>query len=184
MTHYNTPQYGQMGQPTAPGQPPKPPKGKNTALKVFGGIAVAIVGVTALGAIGDEPTATPAEAVASTYTAPTMTYQAQRPAATTTPYVAPTTRYVPPPAAVAPTSYPQDKLLKIGRDIQPGTYTYEVPEDTIMAGFLFYCVVGSNCNSAVDADDSEMFSVGESGEYVVPASGYIKLDDVHLTPAE
>lgn len=183
MTHYNN-GPGTLGQPSA-GQPPKPPKGKHTALKVFGGIGIFILGVTAMGALSDDdPAATPAEAVASTYTAPTMTYQAQRPAATTTPYVAPTTRYVPPPAAAAPASYPQDKLLKIGRDIEPGTYTYEVPEGTIMAGFLYYCTVGANCNDAISADDSEMFSVGESGEYVVPASGYIKLDDVHLTPAE
>jgi hypothetical protein len=93
-----------------------------------------------------------------------------------------TPKYTPPVAkAPASTGYKQNKLLTIGVDIQPGPYTFVVPEDAFL-GFVYTCSVGSDCNSAMTATDTDMFSAGEEGEYTVPQSGYIKLDDVLLTP--
>ena len=105
---------------------------------------------------------------------PAPTYRSIAPLPTTT------QAYVP-PVAKTPAGYKQKKLLTIGVDIQPGPYTFRVPEDAFL-GFVYTCSVGSDCNSAMTATSTDMFSAGEEGEYTVPQSGYIKLDDVLLTP--
>ena len=184
MTHHNN-GYGTLGQPTAPGQPQPPKKsGTRTALKVAGGIGVFILGVGALGAITSDPTPTPAEAVATTFTAPTATFQAQRPAATTTPYVPPaprtTTEYVPPKPA-APAAWNKDGLYKVGKDIAPGEYTYTVKRGN---GYWATCT-DPKCSVGESMIDNDWIPTKGATGYLSITSDvvYIELKDLQLAPA-
>jgi hypothetical protein len=184
-------QYGQTGQPTAPQHggyyaPQQPPKKPGKGKKILAWVGGAFVVLVVLAAIApDDKESAP---VAVTAAAPAAA-PVPRAVAPTTGWLAPTTTpraVAPAPVAPAPAKVPagykQNKLLTIGEDIQPGKYTFVVPESAFL-GFVYTCSVGSDCNSAMTATNTDMFSAGEEGEYTVPTSGYIKLDDVLLTPA-